>query len=123
MADMAKPEELPGTLAECERRQRQLAKLLSSTGFIWPGTLQRRMLTCGKPQCACHGNPEARHGPYLYWSTKKERKTVSRKLSEREAQIIEGWIGNRRSVEAILREMNDVAKRALELLLHGEPET
>lgn len=119
---MDKPDDLPATLAECERRQRRLSRLLSAVGFIWPGTLQRRSLTCGKPRCACHADPAARHGPYFYWTTKKDRKTVSRKLSEEEAQIIEAWIGNRRTVEAILKQMNQVSERALELLLRGDPE-
>ena len=113
--------DLPQTLAECERQHRELSKLLASVGFIWTGTLQQRRLTCGKPQCACHRDPDARHGPYFYWTTKKEQKTVSRKVSEEEAQILERWIDNRRTVEAILKQMNQVAQQALDLLLRGKP--
>lgn len=114
---MSHLDDRPRTVQECERRHRQLLRELTSVGFIWTGTLQRRRLTCGKAQCACHRDPDARHGPYYYWTTKKEGKTVSRKVSEQEAQILERWIENRRSVEDILKRMNQVAQRALDLLL------
>jgi hypothetical protein len=114
---MSRRPDLPQTLQECERRHQQLSTLLASVGFIWTGTLQQRRLTCGKPQCACHRDPDARHGPYYYWTTKKAQKTVSRKLSEEEAQILKHWIHNRRTVEGILKRMNEVAQRALDLLL------
>ena len=114
---MRNAEDLPQTLAECERRRQQLAERIAGIGFTWPGTLQRRRLTCGRPQCACHRDPAARHGPYAYWTTKKKQKTVARKLSEKEASILEEWIENRRQIEAILKEINALSERALELML------
>ena len=118
MADTTDP---PSTLAECEERRRQLAEQIASIGFTWPGTLQRRRLTCGRPQCACHRDPNARHGPYAYWTTKYQQKTVARKLSTREAAIIEEWIENRRQIEAILKQISILSQRALELVLEEDP--
>ena len=115
--------DLPRTLAECEQRRRQLAERIATIGFTWPGTLQRRRLTCGRPQCACHRDPDARHGPYAYWTTKKKQKTVARKLSDQEACILEEWIENRRQIEAILKEINTLSERALELMLKENLET
>jgi hypothetical protein len=96
---------------------RHLTASLAGVGLIWPGSLQRRRLTCGKPQCGCHQDPERRHGPYWYWTSKKEGKTISRKLSEPEAEIIQPWINNRRQIELTLRQMEQISRQMLSVLL------
>jgi len=32
--------------------------------YLCSGTLLRRMMICGKPNCQCAKDPSARHGPY-----------------------------------------------------------
>jgi hypothetical protein len=98
---------------QCRHLYSQLAKGLARTGFVWPGTLQKRMLTCGKPQCACHKDPKAHHGPYFYWTSKEQGKTISRKINQEEAEILEEWINNRRTIEAILKRMMKISEYAL----------
>jgi hypothetical protein len=93
------------------------AHRLSSIGLIWPGTIQKRMMTCGKPQCRCHTDPAARHGPYYYWTAKSHGKSIGRKLSADQAEVIQKWITNRRNVDSVLKEMTATTERALELLL------
>ena len=96
---------------------RRLTARLSETGFIWPGHIQRRYLTCGKPNCICHTDPEARHGPYAYWTSKKNNKTVSRLLRPDEADLLEEWINNRRTLEDIVRQMKSLSKKAANVVL------
>jgi hypothetical protein len=114
---MPRDDQPPKTLMECRQRHVDLTRRLARIGFVWPGTVQRQMLTCGKPQCACHKDPEARHGPYYYWTSKKKGKTVSKKLTREEAEILESWINNRRSVDDTLKRMMKVSQRALDLTL------
>lgn len=102
---------------ECKQRHLDLSRALARIGFLWPGTVQRQMLTCGKPQCACHKDPKARHGPYYYWTSKKKGKTVSRKLAREEAELLESWINNRRIVDETIKRMMKVAEHALHLTL------
>ena len=59
------------TLTDCAREHKQLASQLAQIGFIWEGSISRRYLTCGNPRCACQHDKNARHGPYVYWTTKK----------------------------------------------------
>lgn len=96
---------------------RKLTARLSETGFIWPGHIQRRYLTCGKPNCVCHTDPEARHGPYAYWTSKKNKKTVSRLLRPEEADLLEEWIKNRRKLEAVVRQMKGFSQKAANVAL------
>ena len=104
-----------------EEYQRLTARL-SETGFIWPGHIQRRYLTCGKPNCVCHTDPEARHGPYTYWTSKKNKKTVSRLLRPEEADLLEEWINNRRKLEAVVRQMKGLSKKAANVVLKLQEE-
>ena len=104
-------------LEELEDHRKQLVGFLDTIGFIWPGTITRRYLTCGREGCACKTDPAKRHGPYPYWTTKISNKTVSKKLSEDEADILEQWIENRRAMESIMEKMKHISHKALPLVL------
>jgi hypothetical protein len=99
-------------LNDYSKQYQQLIARLSDLGFIWPGSIQRRMMKCGQSGCACHSDTEARHGPYLYWTTKKASKTVGKLLTPEEADLYGEWIANRKKLEAIVRQMKALSKRA-----------
>jgi hypothetical protein len=105
------------TLEDYEREHRALAERLSKTGFLWAGSINHRYLKCGNPRCACRKDPDARHGPYIYWSTKKAGKTISKRLSVDEAQVFEQWIANRQELKQIVDSMMAVSEQAIDLIL------
>lgn len=112
-------------LEDCQKRHHTLTLQLQEVGFVWPGSLVSRYLTCGKANCACHKDPAFRHGPYLYWSTKVGGKTVSKSVSGSDAQIVQQWIANRIELESIIEQMKEVSQDAFEaasLLLREEAE-
>jgi len=100
-----------------QEKYRKITAKLSNIGFIWPGHIQRRYLTCGKPNCVCHTDPEAKHGPYAYWTSKETGKTVSRMLRPEEADLLEQWIVNRRELEAVVRQMKGLSKKVFSVAL------
>jgi len=53
-------------------RQKLLHKLLRAARTMIQGGLSQTTRTCGNPNCACHRDPERRHGPHLYltWTEK-----------------------------------------------------
>ncbi|MBI9096003.1 MAG: hypothetical protein JEY71_14135 [Sphaerochaeta sp.] len=101
-------------LSDCLKKHQGLAEQLKEVGFVWPGSVTSRYLKCGKPNCVCHKDPASLHGPYLYWSTKVDGKTVSKAISGTEAKIVQEWVANRVSLESIVEQMKEVAKDALE---------
>ncbi len=109
---MARAADPNSRLDNYNKQYQQLTARLSGLGFIWPGSIQRRMMMCGKPSCACHSDPKARHGPYLYWTTKKASKTVGKLLTPEEADLYEEWIANRKELEAIVCQMKALSRRA-----------
>jgi hypothetical protein len=101
-----------------ERRLRQLAMQLADSGFISSGSVVQRSGRCGTTSCRCHADPPQLHGPYWQWSYRPAGgKTISRQLNERQALLYQEWIANRRRLLAVVAEMEDVSRRAGELLL------
>lgn len=98
-------------------KHRELAARIFEIGFIWPGNIQRRYITCGKPYCDCRKDLKARHGPYAYWTSKEDKKTVSRLLKPEEADLLEEWIENRRKLEKIVRQMKELSQKAFDTAL------
>ena len=96
---------------------RALSAHLADVGFIWGGSIQSQWLTCGQASCACHRDPHARHGPYLYWTSKEAGRTVSRLLHSPEAELLSEWVANRRQVDRIVREMKKLSQRAVKVVL------
>lgn len=97
-------------------KQQELAQQLGTTDFIWNGSISKRFLTCGKPSLPCHRDTEAKHGPYYYWTTKKAGKTISKSLTEQQAEILQQWISNRRKLERILNDMKKLSHEAYECI-------
>ena len=108
---------MPSRLERYERAYRALAAELAGLGFISQGSVVVRYTSCGKPGCRCQADPPLRHGPYYQWSRAVAGKTVSRRLSEGEAELYRGWIANRRRLEEIVARMEQISAAAGELLL------
>ncbi len=51
------------------------------------GSISERTIRCGKPNCACATDPEARHGPYFSFTRAVGGKTRSRFLSAEQAAL------------------------------------
>lgn len=108
-------------LADYERRYRelvaQLATELATIGLIHSGSVVRRYTHCGTPSCRCHGDPPQLHGPYWQWTAKVKGKTVTRRLSEHEAELYSEWIANDRRLSHLIGQMRQVAAKAAQLKL------
>jgi hypothetical protein len=108
---------MPSRLEHYEAKYRLLAAELSRLGFVSQGSVVVRETSCGKQGCRCQADPPRRHGPYYQWSRAVKGKTVSRRLTENEAELYRSWIDNRRRLEAIVAEMEKVSAAAGEILL------
>ena len=63
------------------QRFRDLKQEFQQLEYFCKGTLLKRMMKCGKAQCACRQDPAKRHGPYFEWTYKAKGKTVNVKLT------------------------------------------
>lgn len=89
---------------------------MAGVGFICEGSVAEIFTCCRNPNCRC-ADPKRRHGPYYQLTWKQAGKTVSRRLSAEEARLYEQWIFNRRQLDSVVRQMQDVSRQAGEYLL------
>ncbi|MHB8340298.1 MAG: DUF6788 family protein [Mycobacteriales bacterium] len=104
-------------LERYERDYRTLTAQLTEIGFISPGSLVARTTSCGKPGCRCQADPPRRHGPYYQWSRAVAGKTISRRLDEHQAELYRSWIANRRRLEGLIAQMEELSAKAGEIIL------
>lgn len=82
---------------------RELAATLATPAPMRRGSVSERSMKCGRKQCRCHHDAQARHGPYYSLTRIEGGKTRSRYLSAPQAalarQQIEAGQAFRRRVE------------------------
>ena len=93
---------------------------IQSVGFIWRGTLQKRRLPCGNPNCGCHSDPKKLHGPYHQLTWKERGKTVSWFIPDKIGPVFRKWIENRRRLQEIMSQMQAISRKAGEEMRDAE---
>lgn len=104
-------------LAALQRRYRALAAQVADVGYIAAGSITHRYTRCANTNCRCRADPPQMHGPYWQWSAKIDGKTITRRLSQPEADLYREWIDNNRQLRAITAQMRQVAAEASDLIL------
>ena len=112
MMPSRKATRLPSLLASAQRF-RQAQRELQRLDYFFKGTVLKRMMKCGQPQCACHRDPAKRHGPYFEWTYKANGKTVNVKLSPQAAPLYQAATKQHRKLKAILARMERLSRTAL----------
>jgi len=83
---------------------RAAAAVLSHPQPMRRGSLGERFMKCGKAACACHRDPDARHGPYYSVSRVVRGQTQSRWLTVEQAAVVRAQVAAgqqfRRQVDA-----------------------
>jgi hypothetical protein len=90
------------------------AELAAAAGPALPGTLTVRSYACGKPNCRCHGDPPALHGPYAEWTRKIGGKTITRRLTRDELADWQPLFDNARKIRALLAGLHDLTLEIIE---------
>lgn len=108
---MAKP-----ALKKRLRRLKSVRDELRDIGFVLPGSIVKRFMRCGRKGCACQTNPKAVHGPYFDWTRKVEGKTVSIRLTKKEASLLIKWIEEKNRLYGLVTEMERIGVDAAKLI-------
>jgi hypothetical protein len=91
------------------QRQRRITAEMAGLGFCLPGSLVARTSRCGNPSCHCHTDPGKLHGPYLSWTRKVNGKTVTRNLTESQAERYRPWFDNARRLRKLIKELEELS--------------
>jgi hypothetical protein len=104
-------------LAEYDRRHRELTAQIAEIGIVAAGSVTRRYTRCTSVGCRCNADPPTPHGPYWQRTAKVNGKTVTKRLTDRESQLHQEWIGNDRRIKTLLNQIRKVDAKATEILL------
>ena len=98
---------------------REFATELSKPRPMRRGSVSERSMKCGRRQCRCQQDPQARHGPYYSLTRAGGGKTRSRYLSAEQAAVareqVEAGHAFRKRVEAFWQACEQWADAELEL--------
>jgi hypothetical protein len=108
-------------LEEARERIARIQALLSAMDYLCSGTLVRRMMRCGKPNCRCAEDPSARHGPYYEWGHMKGGKLVHRMVSPEQAAVLRLAIANYRKAKKLMRAWESETERLIDAEVSREP--
>jgi hypothetical protein len=96
-----------------EQARAAIAAALSQIGFALPGSIVIRRTRCGKPRCACKGDPPALHGPYIQWTRTVNGKTVTRQLTPAQYHTYAPWLDNARRLRALAAELEALSQQEM----------
>ena len=91
----------------------ELRRGLEQIEFFCKGTVLKRMMKCGKPQCACASDATKRHGPYFELTYKADGKTVNVKLPPEAAPLYRAAAQQYRKLKTLLNRLDKLSKLIL----------
>jgi hypothetical protein len=84
------------------QRTQALRRAISAMDYVASGTLHSRTKVCGRSNCRCAEDPNARHGPYHEWSRRSGGRLVHRVITAQQAKSIARAIENHRELQQLL---------------------
>jgi hypothetical protein len=95
------------------QRFRELKRGLSQIEYFCKGTVLKRMMKCGKAQCACASDPAKRHGPYSEVTYKDHGKTVNVKLTPESAPLYKAAVQQYHQLKTLLHRLEKLSQTVL----------
>jgi hypothetical protein len=95
--------ESPSSRARRLRRKTQkIRDAIHAMDFVCLGSMNVRTKVCGKSNCRCAQDPEARHGPYYEWARYADGRLGHHIVTAEQAEAITHAIANYRELENLL---------------------
>jgi hypothetical protein len=108
-------------LRQARERIAGIQASLKAMDYLCSGTLLRRMMICGKPNCRCAEDPDARHGPYYQWGRMKGRKLVHSMVTVEQAERLRRAIANYRNAKKLMKAWETATERLIDAEMSQEP--
>jgi hypothetical protein len=99
----------PKATAELARRRRQIIDAIAALGPTLPGSLVQRTSRCGNAGCHCRADPPRLHGPYWVWTRSINGKTVTRSVSDEQAERYRPWFDNTQRLRELTEQLKQLA--------------
>ena len=106
----------PKPSAQLERHTQRFHELkqgLDQLEYFCRGTILKRVMKCGKAQCACASDPAKRHGPYFEVTYKDNGKTVNVKLTPDSAPLYKAAVQQYHQLKTLLHRLEKLSHTIL----------
>lgn len=97
MSDAKRP-----SRSRMRQRTKELRRAIGAMDYVASGTLHTRTKVCGRKNCRCAEDPDARHGPYYEWSRRRDGRLIHSIISEQQAALLARAIDNYREIQRLL---------------------
>lgn len=97
-----------------------IRRRIAAMGLVAQGTLSKRMKICGRPNCRCAEDPQARHGPYYEWTRREKGRYVNTLISEDQARELATAIDNHKRVLELMKRWSTETAKALKIISGGK---
>jgi hypothetical protein len=104
---------MPSARTPAAQQFLELKDELRRLEFFCKGTVLTRRMKCGQPGCACHTDPDKRHGPYWEWTYKAAAKTVNVRLSPAAGPLYKAASEQYRNLKSLLNRLEKLSRTAL----------
>ena len=108
-----RPIEPNAPLERHTQRFLELRRGIEQIEYSCKGTVLKRMMKCGKAQCACASDATKRHGPYFELTYKANGKTVNVKLSPEAAPLYRAAAQQYPTLKTLLNRLDKLSKTIL----------
>src|ERR1700719_2455939 len=92
------------------QRFHELKRGLDQLEYFCKGTVLKRMMKGGKAACACHSDPDKRHGPYFELTYKANGKTINVKLAKEAAPLYKAAALQYRKLKTLLTRLEKLSQ-------------
>ena len=99
-----------------EKRYENLKNGLAKLGLVLQGTITVRTIKRDDPKGE---GGKTTYGPYYQWTFKKEGKTITQNLTEKQSRSYRKAIENHRKMEALIQDMRTLSLEILEENIEG----
>ena len=84
------------------QRTKEIRRAIHAMDYVVAGTLHTRTKVCGRSNCRCAEDPDARHGPYHEWSRRQDGRLRHSVVAPEQAELLSTAIGNYREIQRLL---------------------
>ncbi len=84
------------------QRTKELRRTINAMDYLASGHIAHRTKLCGRDNCRCAQDPDARHGPYYQWSRRQDGRQVHSTLTAQQAKLLGDAIANLRTIQELL---------------------
>ena len=97
------------------RRINKIREQITSLDLVAQGTISKRTKVCGRPNCRCAKDPDARHGPYYEWTRREDGRYVHSVIPEEQAKQLTLAIKNHKKIHAWLAQWSKETSRVIKM--------